>query len=32
MDEAVMEYVEIKLGGQITAAEYGTVKGNITIK
>ncbi len=32
MDEAVMEYVETKLGGQITAAEYGTAKGNITIK
>ena len=32
MDEAVMEYVETKLGGQITAAEYGNVKGNITIK
>ncbi len=30
MDEAVMEYVQTKLGGKITAADYGTVKGNIT--
>ena len=30
MDEAVMEYVQVKLGGKITAADYGTVKGNIT--
>ncbi|SCZ77553.1 bifunctional metallophosphatase/5'-nucleotidase [Pseudobutyrivibrio xylanivorans] len=32
MDEAVMEYVQTKLGGTITAKDYGTTKGNITIK
>ena len=31
MDEAVMEYVQVKLGGKITAEDYGTVKGNITL-
>ena len=32
MDEAVMDYVETELGGKITAKDYGSVKGNITIK
>ncbi len=32
MDEAVMEYVNTQLNGNITAKDYGTPKGNITIK
>lgn len=32
MDEAVMEFIQTKLGGNITAKDYGTTKGNITIK
>ena len=32
MDEAVMDYVNTQLGGKITAKDYGTVKGNITLK
>ena len=32
MDEAVMDYVQTKLGGKITAKDYGTVDGNIIIK
>jgi 2',3'-cyclic-nucleotide 2'-phosphodiesterase (5'-nucleotidase family) len=32
MDEAVMDYVQTKLGGNITAKDYGQTKGNITIK
>ena len=32
LDEAVVEFVQTKLGGKITAKDYGTDKGNITIK
>ena len=32
MDEAVMDYVQTKLGGKITAKDYGTVDGSIIIK
>ena len=32
MDEAVMDYVQTKLGGKITSKDYGTVDGNIIIK
>lgn len=32
MDEAVMDYVQTKLGGKITDKDYGTVDGSIIIK
>ncbi|MBR5635355.1 MAG: 5'-nucleotidase C-terminal domain-containing protein, partial [Pseudobutyrivibrio sp.] len=32
MDEAIVEYVQTQLGGVIKASDYGTVKGNITLK
>ena len=32
MDEAVIDYVQTELGGKITAKDYGTVDGSITIK
>lgn len=31
MDEVVMDYITTKLGGVITAADYGTAKGRITV-
>ena len=32
MDEAGMDYVQTELGGKINAADYSSVKGNITLK
>lgn len=32
MDEAVIDYVQTKLGGNITSKDYGATKGNITVK